>query len=118
MYWVSHLNWEAADAIRWLSIFQSLRIEKYRKVDWTKEEEYTLIEAIQTAGDVSKGTCQSTEIRAETNTPNIRMSFEITKRIFAPFETFIKFGYNSKRSFKLKYNIRLNLDTLRVSISH
>ena len=31
-------------------------MEKSRKVNWTKEEEYTLIEAIQTAGDFIRGT--------------------------------------------------------------
>ena len=33
-----------------------------RKVNWTKEEEYTLIEAIQDAGDILRGTGQCAEI--------------------------------------------------------
>ena len=37
-------------------------MEKDRKVNWTKEEEYTLIEAIQAAGDVLRGTGQSADI--------------------------------------------------------
>ena len=36
--------------------------EKNRNVNWTKEEEYTLIEAIQAAGDVLRGTGQSADI--------------------------------------------------------
>ena len=36
--------------------------ETNRKVNWTKEEEYTLIEAIQAAGDVLRGTSQSADI--------------------------------------------------------
>ena len=31
-------------------------MEKIRKVNWTKEDEYTLIEAIQAAGDLLRGT--------------------------------------------------------------
>ena len=31
-------------------------MKKSRKVNWTKEEEYTLIEATQTAGDLIRGT--------------------------------------------------------------
>ena len=30
-------------------------MEKSRKVNWTKEEECTLIEAVQTAGDLLRG---------------------------------------------------------------
>ena len=37
-------------------------MDKGRKVNWTKEEEYTLIEAIQDAGDVLRGTGQCAEI--------------------------------------------------------
>ena len=40
------------------------RRREYRKnsVNWIKEEEYTLIEAIQAAGDVLRGTGQSAVI--------------------------------------------------------
>ena len=37
-------------------------METNRKVNWTKEEEYTLIEAIQAAGDVLRGTGQSADM--------------------------------------------------------
>ena len=37
-------------------------MEKTRKMNWTKEEEYTLIDAIQAAGDLIRGTGQSAEI--------------------------------------------------------
>ena len=37
-------------------------MEKTRKVNWTKEEEYTLIEAVQTAGDLLKGTGHSANL--------------------------------------------------------
>ena len=37
-------------------------MDKGRKVNWTKEEEYTLIEAIQYAGDILRGTGQFAEI--------------------------------------------------------
>ena len=37
-------------------------MDKGRKVNWTKEEEYTLIEAIQDAGDLLRGTGQCAEI--------------------------------------------------------
>ena len=36
-------------------------VKKVRKVNWTKEE-YTLIEAIQDAGDILRGTGQCAEI--------------------------------------------------------
>ena len=42
-------------------MFQVVSIETNRKVNWTKEEEYTLIEAIQAAGDVLRGTGKSAE---------------------------------------------------------
>ena len=37
-------------------------MEKTRKINWTKEEEYTLIDAIQAAGNQIRGTGQSAEI--------------------------------------------------------
>ena len=33
-------------------------MEKSRKSNWSKEEEYTLIDAIQSAGDLLRGTGQ------------------------------------------------------------
>ena len=42
-------------------MIQSVSI-KNQKVNWTKEEEYTLIEAIQAAGDVLRGTSQSADL--------------------------------------------------------
>ena len=37
-------------------------MEKSQKVNWTKEEEYTLIKAIQTAGDLIRGTGHSANL--------------------------------------------------------
>ena len=47
-----------------LLIFQSVSMETNRKVNWTKVEENTLIEAIQTAraGDVLRDTGQSVDM--------------------------------------------------------
>ena len=67
MYWVSHLNWEAVVVVRKLQI--GLIIDnpkreygKNQKVNWTKEEEYTLIDGILAAGDELRGTGQSEDI--------------------------------------------------------
>ena len=68
MYQVSHLNWELAVAIRKLQIcsgfwYSKARVwKKSRKVNCTKEEEYTLVEAIQAVGYILRGTGQSAEI--------------------------------------------------------
>ena len=37
-------------------------MEKWPKVNWTKEVQYTLIEAIQTAGDLLRGTGHSANL--------------------------------------------------------
>ena len=37
-------------------------MEKWRKVNWTKEGQYTLIDAIQTAGDLLRGTGHSANL--------------------------------------------------------
>ena len=39
-----------------MNISISAKIEKLRKSNWSKEEEYTLIDAIQSAGDLLRGT--------------------------------------------------------------
>ena len=51
-------------------------MERNRKVNWTEEEEYTLIEAIQAAGDVLKGTGQSADINNE-----MRLGIDVMKNI-------------------------------------
>ena len=52
-------------------------METNRRVNWTKEEEYTLIEAIQAAGDVLSGTGQSTDM----NRKKTRLRNDVTEKI-------------------------------------
>ena len=61
------MNWEAVVVVRKLQI--GLIIDnpkreygKNQKVNWTKEEEYTLIDGILAAGDELRGTGQSEDI--------------------------------------------------------
>ncbi|KAI6661407.1 hypothetical protein LOD99_13278 [Oopsacas minuta] len=42
-------------------------MDKGRKVNWTKEEEYTLIEAIQDAGDILRGIAGSAKARVDSS---------------------------------------------------
>ena len=52
-------------------------MEKNQKVNWTKEKEYTLIEATQAAGDVLRGTGQSRDI----NKKKMRLQNDVMKNI-------------------------------------
>ena len=81
---VSHLNWEAAVAIRKLLIGLISDIQKREygnksesKLD--KEEEYTLIEAIQGGGDVLRRTSQS----ADMNKKKTRLWNDVMKKIIS-----------------------------------
>ena len=55
---------------------------KNRKVNWTKEEEYTLIEGIQAAGDVLRSTGQSTDINKK-----MRLWDDVIKTLTPSMET-------------------------------
>ena len=52
-------------------------MEIKRKIDWTNEEEYTLIEATQAAGDIVRDTVQS----AEMNNKKKRLWNDVMKKI-------------------------------------
>ena len=58
-------------------------METNRKGNWTKEEEYTLIEAIQAAGDVLRGTGQS----ADMNKKKTRLWNDVMNKINSSMET-------------------------------
>ncbi|KAI6650212.1 Myb-related transcription factor, partner of profilin-like [Oopsacas minuta] len=53
-------------------------MDKVRKVNWTKEEEYTLIEAIQDAGDILRGTAGQC---AEINKKKTRLWNNVMRKI-------------------------------------
>ena len=57
--------------------------KKSRKVNWTKEEEYTLIEASRPAGDALRGTGQSADI----NKKKMRLWNDVMKNITPSMET-------------------------------
>ena len=52
-------------------------METNRNTNWTKEEEYTLTEAIQAAGDLLRVTCQSADMKKK----KTRLWNDVTKKI-------------------------------------
>ena len=70
-------------------------METNQKVNWTKEEEYTLIEAIQAAGDVLRSTGQ----RADMNNKKTRLWNDVMNKINS-----IHGNNRDVKEFKKKWN--------------
>ena len=89
--------------------FPYTSVDKGRKVNWTKEEEYALIEAIQDAGDILRGTGQCAEI----NKKKTRLWNNVMRKINSIHGNNRDVKYIKKKWNNLKGSAKARVDSSR-----